>query len=235
MKFLRTAGEIASMFSLEVTHAARTVSIEIYEARPTRPARGTVVIIQEIFGVTDHIKSVADRYAALGFRAWAPAFFDVLEKGLVLPYGEEGLQRGIELVGQLGWEWPVEIVKACAARAESPTAVVGFCWGGSVAWLSSARIKPGQGLNACVGYYGSKAPDFKNETPQLPVMLHFGEDDHGIPMEKVRALMNAQPQVPIELYKAGHGFNRDGSSSYNAEAAKLALDKTIAFLVRQGF
>ena len=227
------------MFSLPVSHGSQKASVQVYEARPAGPPRGLVVIVQEIFGVTEHIRNVADRYAALGFTAWAPAFFDVVEKDTVLPYGQEGLQKGLQLVGQLGWDWPVEILRACASKwtadSTKPMATIGYCWGGSIAWIASTRIEPGSSLKACVGYYGSKAFEFRNETPRTPVMMHFGEDDHGIPMEKVRALMDAQPQVPIELYKAGHGFNRDGSDSYNAEAAKLALDKTMAFLVRHGF
>jgi carboxymethylenebutenolidase len=225
--------EISSVAQLNCEMA--TFSIKVQNGSQA----AEVIVIQEIFGVTEHIRSVADRYAALGFVAWAPSFYDVVEKGVVLEHNDGGIQKGIQLAVKLGWDWPLETIRACArqwaGQSATPMAAVGYCWGGSLAWLASTRIEPGGALKATIGYYGSKVSDFKNETPRIPVMLHFGEEDHGIPMEKVRSVMDAQPQVPVELYKAGHGFNRDGSSSYNAEAAKLALDKTLAFLVRQGF
>jgi carboxymethylenebutenolidase len=233
-----------SHFSLSVMHGKESVTVDVYEARPPVSPRGGLLIVQEIFGVTEHIRSVADRYAALGFVAWAPAFFDPVEKGTILPLNADGMKKGIELATQLGWEWPLETVRAAAAHWSktapgSPLGLIGYCWGGSLAWLTATRIGAGTSastiMKATVGYYGSKSPEFKNEKPQIPVMLHFGEKDAHITMDKVRALMDAQPQVPIELYNADHGFNRDGSPSYDADSAKLAIDKTLAFLVRNGF
>lgn len=229
-----------SHFSLPVTFGKDTATIDIYEARPQGAPRGGLLIVQEIFGVTEHIRNVADRYAALGFVAWAPSFFDAVEKGTELSVDSDGMKKGMQLAGQLGWEWPLETVRAAARDwstkfAGSPLGLVGYCWGGSLAWISATRLGSGTALKVTVGYYGSKAPEFKDEIPKIPVMLHFGEKDAHITMDNVRALMDAQPQVPIELYNADHGFNRDGSPSYNSEAAHLALDKTLAFLTRHGF
>ena len=201
---------------------------DAYRADPETPPKAGLVVVQEIFGVNAHIRAVTDGFATAGYAAIAPAFFDRAETGVELGYDEADTTRGRALRAKLGWEQTILDV-AAAAEALQPAGkigVVGYCWGGSVAWLATCRLN----LNAAVGYYGGQVVDFKDEKPHCPVMLHFGETDAGIPLSDVDAVRAAQPEVPIHLYPAGHGFNCDHRASYHAESAKLALERTLDFL-----
>ena len=202
-----------------------------YTARTEKLPEAAVVIIQEIFGVTAHIRSVVDDYASQGFLAIAPALFDRVEPNLELGYDAGGRQRGRELVQQLGMDTPLLDIAAAieyAAREVAPTAVgvVGFCWGGTLAWLSATRLK----ANAAVGYYAPRIGDFAKEIPQAPVMFHFGQLDKGIGPEQIQAVRSGHPEVAVHLYDADHGFNRDVGQTYDPDAASLAKARTIDFL-----
>jgi carboxymethylenebutenolidase len=202
-----------------------------YRADPAGAAIGAVVVVQEIFGVNVHIKSVADGYAAQGYVAIAPALFDREGSGIELGYEADDIARGRELAFPLGWESPIlDINAAIEAVADvGKTGIVGYCWGGSLAYLASCKSK----VDCAVGYYGGQIlkilaaePDLK---PQVPVMLHFGEHDHGIPLSDVDQVRERHPDVPIHLYDADHGFNCDMRGSYNQLAAELALQRTLDF------
>ena len=200
---------------------------DAYRADPQGMARGGVVVIQEIFGVNAHMRAVAEGFAAEGYAAVAPALFDRLERGVDLGYDEAGMTHGRALRADLKWEHAVLDV-AAAADAVKPAGkvcVVGYCWGGSVAWLSACRLA----VAGAVGYYGGQILDFKDERPGCPAMLHFGETDASIPLSDVDAIRASQPDVPIHLYPAGHGFNCDARGSYHAESARLARERTMAF------
>lgn len=204
-------------------------------ARPAGTPVGGIVLVQEIFGVNAHIRAVAEEFAADGWLTLAPAFFDRIEAGVALDYDAEGFARGRSIVGELGFDAPLRDVHAAAAhlRAElpdpTPLGVVGYCWGGTVAFLSATRL----GLHG-VGYYGARTALFLHERPQAPLLLHFGERDASIPPESVAQIRSALPAVPCHLYPAGHGFNRLGHPDGDASCATLARRRTLAFLQATG-
>jgi carboxymethylenebutenolidase len=202
-----------------------------YRAAGKGKARGGVVIIQEIFGVNSHIKSVTDGYAADGFVALAPALFDRVERGIEIGYQPSDIERGREIRGKLGWDTMVMDMKAAvdALKKEGlKVAVIGYCMGGSLAWLAATRIP---GLVGAVGYYGGAVAEFANEQPKSPVLLHFGETDQSIPKEHWEKIKAAHPKVPMHVYQgAGHGFNCDQRGSYHAASARLARERTAEFL-----
>jgi carboxymethylenebutenolidase len=186
-----------------------------------------VVVAQEIFGVNDHVRWVlAEQYARAGYLAVAPAFFDRLEADAEFGYTPETTARGRALVDALGLDAPLRDIRAAQQQvgAGLPTGVVGYCWGGTVAYLAATRL----GLPA-VGYYGGRSAPFLHERVQAPLMLHFGERDALIPMDTVRRISTAHPDVPCHVYPAGHGFNRFGHPDWHEDSARTALERTLAF------
>jgi carboxymethylenebutenolidase len=202
-----------------------------YEASPAGTPLGGLVIVQEIFGVTAHIRGVADGFAADGYRAIAPALFDRAEPGVDLDYGPAGVERGRALrqMVETGDMLRDIAATADALKGAGKVAVVGYCLGGSLAWLTATGL---DGFAAAVGYYGGTIAAHAGETPRCPVLLHFGETDAGIPMsdvEKVKAATDPA-MVDVFTYPAGHAFNRDGGASYSAHSAMLARMRTVKFL-----
>ena len=199
-------------------------------ARATQPARGAVVVVHEIFGVNAHIRAVVERYAETGFVALAPALFDPVEAGIELGYDAEGVARGRDLVAALGFDRAVAIVAAAGnwlRETEAHVGVVGFCWGGTIAFLANTRL----GLPA-VSYYGGRSVPFLSETAQAPMLFHFGEHDPIIPPEDVDQHRRQQPHATIHVYPAGHGFNCDQRGDYDATSAALAHQRTVVFFER---
>ena len=216
---------------------ANTISIKssdgfelgCYCAASDGAAKGAVVVIQEIFGVNSHIRDVADRYAQNGYMAYAPMLFDRIDSGIELGYEEADMGKGIDLAfNQLNLASVLEDVQATVKHAASDGKVglVGFCFGGLVSWLSAAQVS---GLAAVVGYYGGGIAGQLDKKPQCPTMLHFGELDAHIPMSDVDNIIAANPQLPIHVYAADHGFNCDQRGSYDADAASLAQTRTLEF------
>jgi len=200
---------------------------DAYLAEAQGEMRGAVVVVQEIFGVNVHIRDVCDRFAAEGFSAIAPAVFERIERGVEYDYDEAGIEAGRDLIGKLGMDGPLKDI-AAAAKAVRPGAkagVVGFCWGGSVAWLAACRLDMG----AAVGYYGRLIVDNLGEIPMCPTMLHFGDKDPMIPAEDVAAIRAAFPEIPVYAYPAGHGFNCDRRADFDANSAAMAWQRTISF------
>ena len=207
--------------------------LDAYVARPSGNPIAGLVVIQEIFGVNQHIRSVADSYASDGFLAVAPALFDRVERNVELPYDGPEAQRGMAIRQKLDIAKSVEDIDAALAYVRQQTGwksgVIGYCFGGLLAWLSATRLNP----EVAVGYYAGGIGNFATETPHAPVQLHFGKLDTHIPAEQVNKVQAAHPQVEIHWYEnAGHGFNCDMRSSYNAEAAALARTRALAFLKR---
>ena len=199
-----------------------------WRADPKGAPRGGIVVIQEIFGVNGHIRSVADRLAAEGYLAIAPAVFDRVEPGVQLGYDQPGMSAGIALAGKMNSaSATLDVIAATeAAKGAGKVGIVGFCMGGTYAWVASAKIP---GLAAAVGYYGGGILGMKELKPLAPTILHFGEKDDHIPVAGVREFEALQPHVPVYLYPAGHGFNCDERGSYDADSAKLAWGRTLEF------
>ncbi len=203
-----------------------------YVARPAGEARGGLVVVQEIFGVNQHIRAVTDGFAAEGYLAVAPALFDRLRPGIELAYDEAGVAEGRALRPQVSWEATLYDVTAAMSQAAEAgkVAVVGYCWGGSIAWLAACRLAPA----AAVCYYGGHIYEHRDEQPGCPVMLHFGEADAGIPLDQAEAVHQAHPDCAYFTYPgAGHGFNCDLRGSYHAESARLARQRSLDFLAAQ--
>jgi len=200
-----------------------------YRADPAGTPRGAVVVAQEIFGVNGHIRSVCDGFAADGYVAIAPALFDRYEANVDIGYTPPDIAAGRELKARAKLEPALQDIVAArdAVAASGKVAVIGYCWGGYVAWMSASRLT---GFACAVPYYGGGILDAAASMPRCPVMAHFGERDSMIPVAGVRDLMTAHPGALIYLYAADHGFNCDQRGSFDAVAAKLARERTLSFL-----
>lgn len=204
-----------------------------YVVQPGTPANAGIVIVQEIFGVNGYIRSVVDRYADEGFVAIAPALFDRIEPGIELGYEGADAQRAMGLLGHFSIDKAVDDIEAAVSYLRGfgckQVGVVGFCLGGTLAWLSATRLP----VDAAVGYYGGRIAQYVGERPKAPVMLHFGDEDKHIPAEEIAKIATAYPAIPIYHYPAGHGFSCDARASYDASSATLARERTLAFLREQ--
>lgn len=202
--------------------------LQAYRADPAGKPRGAIVVIQEIFGVNNHMRRVADGFAADGYVAVAPALFDRVEKGIELGYDPKSIESGRDIRGKVSLDGSLADVQAAIdyAKPWGKVGVVGYCWGGGLAFLAATRL---QGVAGAVGYYGGMVAAHAQERPKAPVILHFGETDASIPMSDVEKVKQARPDVPIYIYKAGHGFNCDERASYSAESAKTARERTLSF------
>lgn len=200
-----------------------------YRADPEGPAKGGVVVIQEIFGVNRHIRSVADRFAAQGYATIAPQIYDRHEPDIELGYEADDVQKGRDIRVEVGFDNPVKDIAAAVSALKDEghrVATVGYCYGGALAWLTAARISS---LDAAIGYYGTAAA-FKDEAPTCPVMLHYGDLDEMIPSSDGAMLESLYPGVQSFVYPAGHGFNCDLRGSYHRDSAERALERTMAFI-----
>jgi carboxymethylenebutenolidase len=199
-----------------------------YVAEPSGKPRGAIVVIQEIFGVNSHIKAVADGYAADGYLAIAPAMFDRVQRNYDTGYSQPEIQAGVAVMQKLDWKQTMMDVDATVAEAKKAgkVGIVGYCWGGTVAWLAAAQTA---GISAAVPYYGGGMPNFINEKPKVPVLANFGEKDQSPTLEQAKQIAAAHPGITAHYYPAGHGFNCDQRGSYDAASAKLAKERTLAF------
>ncbi len=215
-------------------HAADGHTLDAYVASPEGTPRAAIVVIQEIFGVNHHIRSVADRLAGEGYLAIAPALFDRYERRFEVDYDEAGVGRAMSLLPRLKMEWSAADTLAAVeyGRDEYKTrvGVLGFCMGGSIAWAAAAHMP----VSAAVGYYGGYIVKFKDIPLHAPVLLHFGAQDNHIPLSDVEQIKAAHPEVPVHVYdNAGHGFSNDERESYSKPAAEEAWSRTLSFLGEQ--
>ena len=197
-----------------------------------KAARGGIVVVQEIFGLNDHIRDLPRRFAEAGYFAVAPALFDRAERGVELQYDPDGRDRGIALKAVVDDDAIFDISAAItAAAAAGPVVVVGFCWGGSLAWRAATSLT---GLAGAVSYYGGELPAKAGLVSHCPVLAHFGTRDKTIPIEGVNTFISAQadadPAVVTHVYEADHGFNCDARGQFDADAATLAWTRTLTFL-----
>jgi carboxymethylenebutenolidase len=213
-----------------VLRAADAQELGAYVAWPEGEPVAGLVVLQEIFGVNQHIRHVTDAYAKDGFLVVAPALFDRIEPGVELGYEGEDAARARSFIPRLDVETAMLDVEAAVQYAIKSTGkkvgVIGYCWGGTLAWLAATRLP----VQVAVGYYGGRIGQYAQEEPKAPVMLHFGTQDAHIPREEVDTVQAAHPEVEIYWYDAGHGFNCDARASYNSEAARLARERSLAFL-----
>lgn len=196
-------------------------------ARPEGTPRGALVVIQEIFGVNAHIRSVAEGYAGDGYVSLAPAFFDLVEPGLELAYDDAGTARGKAVVAELGLERAVSVVASAAARLRGDglsVGAVGFCWGGTIAYLANVRL----GLPS-VSYYGGRTVPYLDEPLRAPMLFHFGGRDQSISADDIAAHRAKHPDAQVHVYpEAGHAFNRSADvRAYDADSAALAHRRTL--------
>lgn len=202
--------------------------LSAYEARPGGEPRGGLVVVQEIFGVTAHIRDVVDAYAAAGYHAVAPAMFDRLEPGVVLPYTD--IEGGRSLVARLSREDIVADVGGAIMHlaGSGRVGVVGYCWGGTVAWIAAATLP----VAAAVSYYGARIHQYLDLKPGCPMQFHYGERDASIPPQRIDEVRAACPGGEFHVYPAGHGFNCTDRADYDADSARLAFERTLSFLGR---
>jgi carboxymethylenebutenolidase len=203
-----------------------------YAVRPVGASMAALVVIQEVFGVNAHIRSTADGFAKDGFLAVAPALFDRIQPNIELGYEGVDLQTAMSLIPKIKIENAVADTAAAidfaARESGKKVGVIGYCFGGSVAWLAATRLHP----SATVGYYGGQIGKYAAETPSCPVMLHFGKLDAHIPPSVAEAVQTAHSDVEIFWYDAGHAFNCEPRASYNVAAAKEARQRSLAFLTK---
>lgn len=197
-----------------------------YRASPNTKPRGGMVILQEIFGVTRHIRDLTDQYAGHGYLSVAPAMFDRVEPGIELPYTE--FQKGVEHTAALKLDQTLLDLKASIESASEAgrTGVVGYCWGGTMAYLSACEFS----IAAAVSYYGGRITQYLDRKPRCPVMYHFGERDKGIPLATVAQVRAGHREGVFHIYPAGHGFNCTERADYDPDSARLALERTLRFL-----
>jgi carboxymethylenebutenolidase len=216
--------------------AADGFDFPAYVAQPAGRPKAGIVVVQEIFGVNSHIRSVADGYAAEGYLAVAPSTFHRVKPGVDIGYSPDDMSAGMALKAAVealpapGVMQDLQAAVQYAAQA-GKVGMVGYCWGGLLTWRAASML---DGLVAAVPYYGGgvTTPDEIARQPRVPVMAHFGDQDHWISVESVEAFKRAHPQVEVHLYNANHGFNCDQRGSYDAAAAKLARERTLGFFDR---
>ncbi|OYY65397.1 dienelactone hydrolase family protein [Sphingomonas sp. 28-62-11] len=209
--------------------------VAVYHVEPTGTRRGGLVLVQEIFGVTDHIRDLCDEYAQDGYEVLAPALFDREHPGFEADYSGEGFARAVELARELHpFDQSLSDVQTCidALVSKGAVFVVGYCYGGSVAWFAATRLTD---VTAASGYYGSLIPGAVDEEPKVPVILHFGRYDNGIPMEGVdKVVARDWPNATVHIYEAGHGFNSDRRKDYHEPSADLARERTLELFEANG-
>lgn len=203
-----------------------------YRTTPAGTPKGAVVVIQEIFGVNHHIRTVCDRFAEQGYVAVAPAIFDRIERNFQSGYSEAEVAIARKFVAAP--DWPAMLLDTQAAIDEvkdvGPVGIIGFCLGGSVAYAAATKLT---GLSAAIGYYGGAIVKFADDKPAVPTQLHFGSQDHGIPLSDVEIIRAKRPDVEVFVYDgAQHGFGCDERASYDKASADLARQRSLAFFAK---
>lgn len=221
--------------SMEKMTMADGADVAVYHVHPSGERRGGLVLVQEIFGITDHIRELCDEYAADGYEVLAPALFDREHPGFEADYTGDGLAEAIRLARE-AHPFPQSLadVQTCidALASAGPVFVVGYCYGGSVAWFAATQLT---GVTAASGYYGSLIPGAADQEPKVPVILHFGRYDTGIPMEGVEQVIAKDwPNAIVHVYDAGHGFNSDRRKDYHEPSAELAKERTLKLFRASG-
>ncbi len=206
-------------------------TFDAYHVKPGDARRGGLVLIQEIFGVTDHIREVADGFAEDGYEVIAPAFFDRQQRGFEASYDPDDMARAVALSQAAPWDEVTGDAQSAIDALQGPVFVTGFCWGGAASWAVTARC---EGVAAASCFYGRRISELIDETPRCPTILHFGKTDASIPLERVEEIRARHPDIPVHLYDAGHGFASDRRKDYQPDAARLARLRTLQLFTRSG-
>lgn len=215
-----------------ITLKSRSDGAELAAYHATPPAsidrKGGLVLVQEIFGVTDHIRDLCDGFAADGYEVVAPSLYDREEPGFEASYSDDDIARAMKLRDAAGFTHTKGDIQAAIdflhTRNNLRVHITGYCYGGSVAWLAACRCK---GLTSAAGYYGRHVIDFIGEEPKCETILHFGEQDQTIPMDWVREIEAEHPEVRVYVYDADHGFNSDRRTNYDEDATAQARERTL--------
>jgi carboxymethylenebutenolidase len=200
-----------------------------YRADPAGTAKAAIVVIQEIFGVNHHIRSVCDRLASAGYVAIAPAIFDRSQPNFQCGYSPDEVANARKFIANPDWAAMLRDTQAAidAAKSVGPVGIIGFCLGGSVAYAAATKLS---GLSAAVGYYGGAIVRFADDKPKVPTQLHFGEKDAGIPLTDVETIKSKRPEVEVFIYPgAQHGFHCDERASYDKTSADIAWPRSLGF------
>ena len=206
--------------------------LSAYHAIPADARRGGLVLIQEIFGITEHIRELADGFAEDGYEVICPSFYDRLEPGFAAEgYGEEAVAKGVRYSQETPWDQVAGDLQAAIDALKPPVFAAGFCWGGAATWLAACRCS---GLSAASAFYGRRISELKDETPKVPIILHFGKTDASIPPERIEEIEALHPDLPLYRYDAGHGFASDRRADYDADCARLARLRTLALFAMNG-
>jgi carboxymethylenebutenolidase len=203
-----------------------------YRADPATAPKGAVVVIQEIFGVNHHIRAVCDRLAGEGYVAIAPAIFDRVEPNFQSGYSPDEIAVARKFVANPDWAAMLRDTQAAidAVKDVGPVGIIGFCLGGSIAYAAATKLS---GLSAAIGYYGGAVVRFADDKPKVPTQLHFGEQDHGIPLTDVDTIKAKQPEVEVYVYPgAQHGFHCDERASYDKASADIAWPRSLEFFAK---
>ena len=217
--------------TIELT-AADGHSLGAYRSTADGAAKGGIVVLQEIFGVNAHIRDVCDRFAGVGYSTIAPALYDrSSRRDVELSYEKRDVALGRKLREEFSWDDTIlDVHAAVTALANEGLKVgtVGYCWGGSISYLSATRLD----IGAAVVYYGGQIMPYVNETERCPLLMHFGATDASIPLSDVEAIQKAHPRAEVHVYDAGHGFNCDRRGGFDKAASKLATSRTLDFFGR---
>ena len=203
-----------------------------YRADPAGAPKAAIVVIQEIFGVNHHIRSVCDRLAGEGYVAIAPSIFDRSEPNFQSGYSADDVANARKFIANIDWNAMLRDTQAAidAVKGTGPVGIIGFCLGGSIAYVAAARLS---GLSAAVGYYGGAIVRFLDDKPKVPTQLHFGEKDSGIPLTDVETIKSKRPEVEVFIYPgAQHGFHCDERASYDKTSADIAWPRSLQFFAR---
>jgi carboxymethylenebutenolidase len=214
---------------IPLTSQADGFVLGAYHVAPEDARHGGLVLVQEIFGVTEPIRELCDGFAADGYEVIAPSFFDRQERDFAAGYNADGVAKGRAYSEAAPWDQVQGDLQAAIEALKGPVNVVGYCWGGTAAWLAACRC---EGVAAASGYYGRRIPELMAETPRCPTILHFGKRDPSIPPEVVEQIRDAFPDLPVYVYGAGHGFASDRRADYDPDSARLARLRTLQLFSR---
>ena len=212
--------------------ASDNIQLGAYRADPSGAPKGAIVVIQEIFGVNHHIRSVCDRLAAEGYVAIAPAIFDRIEPNFTSGYSPDEVAVARKFVANPDWAAMLRDTQAAidAVKNVGPVGIIGFCLGGSIAYAAATKLS---GLSAAIGYYGGAIVRFADDKPKVPTQLHFGEKDAGIPLSDVETIKAKRPEIEVFTYPdAQHGFHCDERASYDKKSADTAWPRSMAFFAK---